>query len=237
MKCVTTGVAGIAAGLCVFLGLPGAAGCAVPPIWLPNFADWPVNLAGYELETLPVSLAASYARGSRVYLGLADGGIHRADDDLSLPWTDLRSPLTEGPRMIFASKAGAVFASANGKPIWRTADNGETWSVCLDVPVWRMDEDDSGALYAGNYTQDNEHIATLYKSTDDGATWSVIRQDGRNRHIHTVRWDDRLWRRVGVAGTGLFRRPRRDVPRSCRGARPGPYRRGRAARLRPLGER
>ncbi len=170
-------------------------GCDVPLGVLPDYADSPIDTTGYVIEPLPVTLAASFARGNDVYLGLADGTILRADDrDLASPWANLNSPLDAGPRMLFASSAGVVFASHNDRPTWRTADGGQTWAVCLDAPVWRMDEDDLGNLYAGNYVKDAEHVATLHKSADGGATWTIAWQDARNHHIHTVRWDDRAKR-------------------------------------------
>ena len=54
-----------------------------------------------------------------------------------------------------------------------------------------MDEDELGNLYAGNYTKDDEHVATLHKSTDGGLSWIDVFRDEWNDHIHTVRWDDR----------------------------------------------
>jgi photosystem II stability/assembly factor-like uncharacterized protein len=179
-------------GALAAIGLLLAGGCDVPLVGLPNFADWPVDTTGYTIELLPAYLAASFARGNDVYFALADGKIYKADDrDLSKPWADLGSPLTAGPRMVFASSAGVVFTSENDKPTWRRDDDGARWSVCLDAPVWRMSEDDLGALYAGNYTQDDQHVATLYKSTDGGVTWAKVFRDESNRHIHTVGWDDR----------------------------------------------
>lgn len=169
-----------------------AGGCNLPLIGLPNFADWPVDTTGYTIEPLPVYLAASFARGNDVYFALPDGTICRADDrDLGQPWTDLNSPLTAGPRMVFASSANVVFTSENDKPLWRSGDGGRTWLICLDSPVWRMDEDDRGTLYAGNYIKDDQHVATLYKSTDGGVSWTEVFRDASNQHIHTVRWDDR----------------------------------------------
>lgn len=172
-----------------------ASGCNPALVGLPDFADWPVDASGYMIEPLSVNLAASFVRGSDVYLASADGKLYKADDrDLSKPWVDLNTPLAAGPRMIFASSAGVVFSSENDKPLWRSAGAGAPWSICLDSPVWRMDEDDLGALYAGIYIKDDQHVATLYKSTDGGASWAEIFRDPSNQHIHTVRWDDRAKR-------------------------------------------
>jgi len=186
--------------LLIALGLLPA---CVPP-W-PQFDAWPVQTADYEIEELPVVLSASYARGRDVYWGLASGEIVRvADDDPNGPRISLGAPLDGGPRLVFASTHGAVFASADHQPLYRTADGGQTWAACQDVPVWRMDEDDDGNLYAGNYTKDVQHVATLYKSTDDGASWAEVFRDPTNDHVHTVRWDARAQRLYIALGDGRW---------------------------------
>jgi hypothetical protein len=180
------------------------AGCSPSPSG--GFADWPVDSAGYEIEVLPVAVSASYARGDDVYLGLPSGEIRKARDSrLDAEWQDYGNPLGTGPRLLFASRSGVVFTGADHHSVYRTADGGATWQVCLDVPVWRMDEDDKHHLYAGNYTQDDAHSATLYKSTDDGLTWAAIWSDPLNRHIHTVRWDDAGKRLYIAFGDGVLR--------------------------------
>ncbi len=176
---------------------------ACTPPW-PLFDAWPVDAAEYELEELPAVLSASYARGHDVYWGLSTGEVVRvADDDPNGPRVSLGAPLDGGPRLLFASTRGTVFASADRRSLYRTTDNA-TWAACLDVPVWRMDEDDEGSLYAGNYTKDPRHVATLYKSTDDGASWTLIFRDPTNDHIHTVRWDSAGQRLYIAFGDGRW---------------------------------
>jgi len=187
--------------LSLLLLLPGT--CVLPTTG--NFAAWPVDRDGYEVEELPFVLTASYARGTEVYLGLDTGAILKVDDrDLS-EQVALTSPLVGGPRLLFVSTAGVLFASADGQPLYRSTDGGGTWMVSLDVSVWRMDEDNQANLYAGNYTKDDEHVATLYKSADAGETWSVVFEDCDNHHIHTVRWDGRAGRLYIAFGDGPTR--------------------------------
>jgi photosystem II stability/assembly factor-like uncharacterized protein len=156
---------------------------------VPNFAAWKVNDIGYQLEPLPFAISASYARGDDVYLCSDQGELYRASDQNFAQTLALVSrPLTAWARLLFVSSAGDIFISANHQPTYRSTDGGLHWDQSLDVPVWRMDEDDQGNLYAGNYTKDPQHVATLYKSTDRGATWAVSFQDKNNHHIHTVRW-------------------------------------------------
>lgn len=177
--------------------ISGISGCA--PVDTSDFGEWPVDATGYEIEELPVGLGASFVRGNDVYFGRGDGVILRADDrDLSQPWINLGRPYTVGPRLLFASSNGILFASPTNLPLVRSDDNGQTWRQCLDVPVWRMDEDEQGALYAGNYNKVRGQVATLYKSTDGGATWNIIYENPVEHHIHTIRWDD-LGKRIYIS--------------------------------------
>jgi hypothetical protein len=190
----------------IVLGLASLAltSCAGP--WAADFVNWPLDTSGYEVETLSVVVTASYARGDDVYLGLETGEIKLASDaNLAAPWTALGQPFAAGPRLVFASTSGVVFVAGDANPLSRSADDGATWQVCLDVPVWRMDEDDEGSLYAGNYTHDDQHVATLYKSVDRGGTWSSVFVDPGNKHIHTVRWDERGKRLYIAFGDGPTR--------------------------------
>ena len=171
-----------------------------------DFAAWPADGTDYEIEVLPVVICASYARGDDVYLGTPDGRIFQASDSrFAEPWTDLGNPLDTGPRLLFATGTGVVFAGADHHPVYRTTDGGGTWSLSLDTPVWRMDEDGAGGLYAGNYTQGDDDIATVYKSADGGATWVTIWTDPPNRHVHAVRWDDVDGRLYIAFGDGALR--------------------------------
>jgi hypothetical protein len=169
--------------------------CGCDALLLPDFADWPVDTNEYTIDVLPAYITASFGHGTDVYLGDVSGEIFKADDsDLSKPWVSLGNPFREGPRLVFVSEAGIVFSSVDAHPLSRSEDDGRTWQVSLDVPVWRMDEDDEGNLYAGNYIKDDEHVATLYKSQDQGLSWTEVFRQDDNQHIHTVRWDDRAGR-------------------------------------------
>jgi hypothetical protein len=175
---------------CAVLLAAGLAGCGGPgPL---DFALWPGSASGYEIEELPVVLSASYARGNDVYWGLATGEIQQVSDaNLTAAPRALGHPLNGGPRLLFATSAGVLFVSADHQPLYRSADTGQSWQVALPVSVWRMDEDDAGTLYAGTYTKDRGHVATVYRSRDGGVSWADVFHDETNDHVHTVRWDAR----------------------------------------------
>ena len=174
----------------------GLCTCGTKPVT--DFARLKTDDTGYELEQLPFVFVASYAQGDNIFLGLEDGYIFRASEsDLTAPFESLGRAFEKGPRMVFVSRDGDVFVSADGQATYRRAEDGE-WQAVLDMCVWRMDQDDQGSLYAGNYTKDNVHVATLYKSTDRGDTWTPVFIRADNQHIHTVRWSGRA-RRLYIA--------------------------------------
>jgi hypothetical protein len=161
---------------------------------------------GYQIEVLPISFTASFARGEDVYLGDPTGAIYRLEDTDPNEMRRIGTPMIGGhARLLFASARGTLFVSADGSPLYRSTDGGESWSASLDVSVWRMDEDDAGDLYAGNYTSDGVHHATLFRSSDEGGSWSRVFEDTANDHIHTVRWDDLTGRLYISFGDGPTR--------------------------------
>jgi hypothetical protein len=175
------------------LVLAALGGC-VPQVSAPDFASWPVDTAGYAIEVLPWQITCSFAHGPNVFLGLPDGRILRVrDDDLSQPPQIMSGP-TANPWALLVMQGGDILTAAPDGPLYRSSDGGVSWQISLDVPIWRMEEDDLGNLYTGNYTKTRDRVATLYKSQDSGATWQVIWQDPGNDHIHTVRWDDQAKR-------------------------------------------
>lgn len=124
--------------------------------------------------------------------------------------------------------------SVAGAHIQRSTDDGATWTIVHDwrtnrLPLgsqsWAVDAV-TGYIYYGEYTVGDQTDVHLYRSIDDGLTWTpffawagaLSGATGVIRHIHAVQWDHiakrivvccgdstdftGLWR-VNAAGTGM----------------------------------
>jgi hypothetical protein len=113
--------------------------------------------------------------------------------------------------VLFGDSRGYLFYNVsasigNAKPLWRSIDDGATWTSVLTFGGTNdgaspMCEDDAGNLYAGAYGLGASGVATsansrtIWKSTDGGANWTNISANmpggvaGIDRHIHGVFWD------------------------------------------------
>ena len=159
---------------------------------IPQMDHMPLETAGYTIEKLPFTFAASFARGHDVYFADAKGRVFQVDDR-SPP--DSVRPIGDpqiAPRLIFVSSHKTIFVSGNDFPLLRSTDGGKTWEKSHDWSFWRMTEDEGRHIvYAGNYSRQRHppYTAKLFKSADEGKTWQTIFQDERLDHIHSVAWD------------------------------------------------
>src|SRR5690606_30260253 len=111
-------------------------------------------------------------------------GVWLSTDNMAT-WTQLRS----SGMVMGINASNDLFIGDNGVLYRRTAASDyvtETAVLPLESGVqWRYQSwaiDDANNLYAGAYQSDFN--ARLYKSTNDGANWSLILTDG-GQHVHS----------------------------------------------------
>ena len=161
------------------------------------------------------------ARAAGMQVGVGYGGKVVAVDNAGSFWrwtaaggweqVSTIGVITGTASVLFADSRGYLFygvAATVGtpKPLWRSTDDGATWTSVLTFGgsndgASPMCEDDAGNLYVGAYGLGAsgvtlaENSRSVWKSTDSGANWTAITANlpggaaAINRHIHSVQWD------------------------------------------------
>ena len=156
-------------------------------------------------ETTKAFQGIDIASGGIVYAG-AGNTIYKSLDN-GQTWTALKTiPNTDEIEEVFCASNGYVYAVPEGRNIatsdrgiWRSVDNGSTWSRVLALDSasestvqWAFDEDGSGRLFAGVYTYSGTvGNARIYRSVNNGTTWSSVYYDSAGRHVHDLKVDRR----------------------------------------------
>ena len=107
----------------------------------------------------------------------------------------------ENKKLVAIDSRGYFFAR-NANLLYRSIDNGATWTSVLTMASgsqilsdgWA--EDKTGVLYAGQYQV--AESAIVYKSTDYGATWVESWSDPNRQHIHGIAVPYTGWVYAGV---------------------------------------
>jgi oligoxyloglucan reducing-end-specific cellobiohydrolase len=93
---------------------------------------------------------------------------------------------TTGERLaVNPFRPGELLMGTRRNGLWKSADYAQTWAQVTSFPVsvtsdgfgvqWVLfDQANSGTIYAGVYT-----TSSIYRSTDDGATWSALASQPR----------------------------------------------------------
>lgn len=149
-------------------------------------------LAGETALTAAITSSAIDSTG-KIYAGYNNGLYGFREGDLY--WTLLQTfPSTDYFRAVFVASNDYVYASAktsdsNYSGLWRSKD-GITFTRVLTLAagehIWGIDEDANGNIYAGVYTLEATANSKLYKSTDFGATFSMVKNFTPFRHIHAL---------------------------------------------------
>lgn len=145
------------------------------------------------------------SRGQRIYKRTASGietevlNIVGARNYNSIFVSKKGTALTS-PHASFAW-TGDVLSPAN-RGIYRKSTNDANFAQVLswydgstndDDVIWTFAEDSKGYLYAGVYSHTVRDRAVLYKSTNDGTTWTEVynftAHDANTDHIHCLYYD------------------------------------------------
>jgi len=130
-----------------------------------------------------------------------DHDVMRSRDE-GQTWTLVYSfPSTYKLWFISALSSGTLLASVDtgSWTIWRSTDEGASWTKVLSLPVtpvfYRMLTPHSiaeghGYVWIGTYnTGSGATTNFIYRSADDGQTWSVVNTTSTHRHIHGLGFD------------------------------------------------
>lgn len=156
-------------------------------------------------ENINVPVATSLVRASHIapngtwYVGL-NTGLYKSTDkgatysSMVFFSNTLKSVWMSSAQTLFAS-ANAASPNASEAGLWRYGSGG--WSRTLTLnsteTVWLgLDQDTLGNIFCGVYGDNAGDIpgaAVIYKSTDDGLTWTQSYYDPDARHIHDLTID------------------------------------------------
>lgn len=96
------------------------------------------------------------------------GKIYYSDNN-GLSWSNISFPVTFTPSKLVIDKSGNVYLATLGYGIYKSTNNGSSWSLCKEVgwEFYDLYADNDGNLYAGcdNY---------VYRSTDSGGSWELL---------------------------------------------------------------
>jgi hypothetical protein len=151
---------------------------------------------------------------SRVFAGLAEGGLRRSSDG-GRTWIDCELPASAVFSVAVSAADGAVYAGTEPSALYRSDDGGESWRELRGLrelpsrPTWSFpprpwtshvrwiapNPHEAGLLLAGI------ELGGLMRSTDGGETWEDHRP-GAQRDVHSLAWHPRVEGRAYQAGGG-----------------------------------
>lgn len=161
------------------------------------------------------AIAVAEGNANIAWVGHNNGAIYRTDNSLSgsPTWTLVSGTLGQSRivnRIVIdkddPTKVYVAFGGYNSNNIWRTADNGATWTdlnspdrVLPSVPFFGLARHPRTAnwLYIGTEVG-------LFTSQDGGATWSTSNDGPANVEIADLVWRDNSTLIAATHGRGMF---------------------------------
>jgi photosystem II stability/assembly factor-like uncharacterized protein len=153
---------------------------------------------------LTQNIAASWIAQDGTLYASIDNSLYNSSDN-GQTWSEamVTIPLATQLSGLFVDSNGTIYFSPAGRigfdidpsiaGIWRSDDQGRTWertqTLSIYEYIFNIDEDINGNVYAGVYTMGSLSDAKIYKTSNNGDTWSISYYDPVARHIHDVKVD------------------------------------------------
>lgn len=120
-----------------------------------------------------------------------DNEVTPPPDDQNQKYTWQPTGLSNGTvRALVVNNVGNVFASVDGDGVYRTTDNGSTWTKPLNGPF----QSSVGSGYAECFTIDGNTIwagtngSGIFRSTDEGASWVEVNLGQSVGSVYAIRY-------------------------------------------------
>ncbi|MFZ4707361.1 MAG: VPS10 domain-containing protein, partial [Bacteroidales bacterium] len=141
-----------------------------------NGATWNLSMTG--MTGMESGYYSLYSDGSRLYVGTSTGPYYSTDDGQSWTLGAIDSYFQSmGPGVYLSTGTSMLYGTSyySQRGIFRSTDHGATWTQVLAASSDRM-VIAGGSIYISGRTTDVYGVDanTLYRSDDDGQTWTNI---------------------------------------------------------------